>query len=76
MGQLDKLVDKTKPWELLKTDSKKQLEQFFDQAIPEILSIAFWLKPFVPKTTEKIETIFTAEKIQAPKKPLFPRIKS
>ncbi len=68
---LDKYIDKTKPWE----KEKKDLEKILQKPIKGILEIALLLKPFLPETAEKIEKIFTADKIKAPKKPLFPRLK-
>lgn len=68
--KLDKYIDKTKPWE----KSGKRLTRTLQTPVIKILEIAVFLKPFLPETAEKIEKIFTAEKIKAPKTPLFPRI--
>jgi len=71
ISKLDKYIDKTKPWE----KSGTELEKILIKPIRGILEIAVLLKPFLPETSDKIEKIFLAKKIQAPKKPLFPRLK-
>jgi methionyl-tRNA synthetase len=68
---VDILIDKEKVWKLSDKDVKNHLER----AIESILDIAYLLKPFLPKTAEKIEKIFTSERIKAPQKPLFPRLR-
>ena len=67
---LDKYIDQTKPWE----KQGRDLEKILQKPVAEILKIAILLKPFLPDTADKIEKIFTAREIKAPKKPLFPRI--
>jgi len=70
IASLDKYIDKTKPWK----KAGKDLERILERPIKELLVIAYLLKPFLPETARKIEKIFTAKRIQAPEKPLFPRI--
>lgn len=70
ISSLDKYIDETKPW----GKTGRDLEKILQKPIKEILEIAFLLKPFLPETSEKIEKIFTAKKIKAPKIPLFPRL--
>jgi len=65
---LDKYIDQTKPWEKRGEELKKILQK----PIKGILEIAYLLKPFLPETSEKIEKIFRAEKITAPKNHSFP----
>ena len=69
----DQLIDREKPWQLIKTD-KTKAEKLLARLAGDILAIATELKPFLPATAEKIEKIFTAEKITKPQIPLFPRI--
>lgn len=71
ISQLDKYIDKNKPWEKPTPETKKILQK----PIKEILKISFLLKPFLPETSAKIEKIFTAKNIKAPKISLFPKIK-
>ncbi|MBU2579614.1 methionine--tRNA ligase [Patescibacteria group bacterium] len=66
----DEYVEKNKPWELQKNDEKK-----FNEVISDLLvslkEIAILLKPFMPRTAEKIlEQIKQNKKTEA----LFPRL--
>jgi len=70
ISRVDKYIDQTKPWQ----KKGKELAKALEKPIQEILEISFLLKPFLPSTAEKIEKIFTLDKIKAPKKPLFPRL--
>ena len=69
----DQLIDKEKPWELVKTN-KEKTRKVLQEVVNRILVIAENLKPFLPGTTEKIESIFATDKIKKPKEPLFPRL--
>ena len=71
ISSLDKYIDQTRPWE----KNGKELKKILEKSTRGILEIAFLLQPFLPETSEKIEEIFTTEKITAPAKPLFPRLK-
>jgi len=68
--QTDILINQSEPWRLTESAAAAVL----DKVVENILDIAYALKPFLPETSQKIETIFTADKIQAPKEPLFPRL--
>ncbi|MDP2587130.1 MAG: methionine--tRNA ligase [Candidatus Komeilibacteria bacterium] len=68
----DQMIDREKPWELVKTDTNKAEEVLTDVA-NKIVSIAVALKPFLPATAEKIIAQFTAAKIVKGES-LFPRI--
>jgi len=68
----DQLIDKEKPWALVKSDLKKA-EKVLTGVADQILVIAELLKPFLPGTAEKIIKQFTADKI-VKGEPLFPRI--
>ncbi len=76
ISDLDKYIDRKRPWEQTVSDHKKTLSKIIvaTESSEGILSIAQLLKPFLPETAERIEKIFTAKKIQAPEKPLFPRV--
>lgn len=69
ISDLDKQINLKKPWQ--KTETKKE---FIQKTCRGILQIAADLKPFLPETANKIEKIFTANRITKPKKPLFPRL--
>ncbi|MBI3366021.1 methionine--tRNA ligase [Candidatus Roizmanbacteria bacterium] len=69
---LDKLINKERPWELLKTNDKR-LKTILGHAVDQIQEIAVLLQPFLPETAEKIQDQFRGPKIKS-EKPLFPRI--
>jgi len=73
---IDKYINKTRPWEKTGIELQKNLSKIIvaEEGFLGILNIASLLYPFLPTTAEKIEQIFTAEKIKAPKKALFPRL--
>jgi methionyl-tRNA synthetase len=67
---LNQAIDEHKPWELVKTDYEK-FEKHQLNLMQEIYKIAVWLRPFLPSTSEKIETALQTGKVE----PLFQRIK-
>lgn len=70
--EANKIVDKEKVWELVKSDAKKA-ETVLADLVNRIIIIAEELKPFLPFTAEKIIKQFTVEKITKGES-LFPRI--
>ncbi|QQR78733.1 MAG: methionine--tRNA ligase [Candidatus Moraniibacteriota bacterium] len=68
---LNRSIDENKPWELVKTDYKK-FESNHLVLMQEIYKIAVLLRPFLPSTSEKIETALKTGKVE----PLFQRIKT
>ena len=71
--EVDGLISETKPWLLAKEKKTKKLEVVLNKAALEIYQISQLLKPFLPKTAEKIEKTITAKKITKGE-PLFPRL--
>ncbi|MGB4942860.1 MAG: class I tRNA ligase family protein, partial [Candidatus Moraniibacteriota bacterium] len=69
--EANQYVDETKPWELVKTDEKK-FAQVMENLLNQVGHIASLLKPFLPSTSEKIETALKTGKVE----PLFQRIKT
>ena len=67
--KLDIEIEKVRPWEQEGDKLKKCLEN----AVTNIRSIAYNLKPFLPETAEKIARQFSGPKILSGK-PLFPRL--
>jgi methionyl-tRNA synthetase len=59
------------PWKLEKDNSKRK--EVLLVCIDNLRKAAIYLQPIMPKTSEKIEKIFSGE-IKALEKPLFPRI--
>lgn len=70
VSAVDQHINQNTPW-LIKDPEK--LYRILEEEIKEIRKIAIQLAPFLPKTAEKIERQFSAEKIVAAE-PLFPRI--
>jgi methionyl-tRNA synthetase len=72
------LVDETKPWELSKsdkTDDQEKLKEVLQTLSLNLYNIATALQPFMPKKSQEILDILTADKIQKPSTPLFERLK-
>ena len=74
ISAVDRYVNDTKPWILIKTDLPRTKE-ILHKCIQEIREIALLLKPFLPDTAEKITTQFDAETITV-QPSLFPRIQN
>jgi len=75
---LDRYINEYKPWEKVDNinESKKILWKIVinRNAQEGILRIAKNIEPFMPDASRRVIEIFTADKIKAPEKPLFPRI--
>lgn len=69
ISKVDRYIDQTKPW----TKKGESLAKLLEKPIREIQEIAYFLKPFLPETAEKIEKQFKGPKIKSGE-PLFPRI--
>jgi methionyl-tRNA synthetase len=65
-------IERNKPWVLAKKDPQK-LEKVLSDLVGYILDIAWFLAPFMPETSEKINNIFGGPKVKITK-PLFPRL--
>lgn len=70
ISAVDKYIDQTRPWK----KKGKELAKILKKPIQEIREIGYLLQPFLPETAEKIKRTFSADKIKAPKKSLFPRL--
>ena len=71
--EINRKIDETKPWELAKEGRTEELESLLRELVDDLLQANQLLKPFLPEATEKIERIFTGEKIVRPEVPLFPK---
>lgn len=67
--EANKYVDEMKPWELVKTDEAK-FKEVMENLNNQVSVIAALLKPFLPETSEKIETALKTGTVE----PLFKRI--
>lgn len=68
---LDKSIEISKPWELIKTDKTKAVSTV-ENLIRQIIEIQELLNPFLPETALEIAKQFSNKKIKA-ETPLFPR---
>lgn len=69
ISQTDQFINEEEPWTLKGDELKKVLIHLVDH----IRAVAFNLKPFLPDTSEKIESQFKGPKIKSGT-PLFPRL--
>lgn len=67
--KLDRLINEKEPWKL----EENELKGFLMLAVIKIIEIALHLRPFLPKTAEKIEQQFMKGPITSGE-PLFPRL--
>lgn len=70
---LNKKIDEEKPWELAKNGETEKLEKVLSELVDGILHANLELTPFLPDVAQKINEIFSNEKILPPKTPLFPK---
>jgi methionyl-tRNA synthetase len=71
---LNQYIDDEKPWKLHKSGEKEKLEEVLNNQMNQIKNIAIYLKPLLPDTSEKIENIFSGNKLSVPQTTLFPRV--
>ena len=69
----DQLIDKSKPWELYKTNPEK-VRQLLLSLNALLYDVALKLAPVMPDTANKIRSALEADKITKPEQPLFPKI--
>ena len=70
---LNKAIDEAKPWELAKKGDVASAQTVLCEIADRLLDVSSRLGLFLPDTATKIQTIFTATVITAPKTPLFPK---
>jgi len=76
IDQLNKMIDDTKPWQLVKSGDDhdiKKIKNILSVLAVAIKEFSIQLKPYIPQTATKIESIITADKITKAE-PLFPRL--
>ncbi len=69
---LDREIEKTKPWDLLKNSQDSALNKLLAGWTGQIRMLGFYLSPFLPETAEKIYRSFSLPAIKKGE-PLFPR---
>ncbi|MEK9181953.1 MAG: class I tRNA ligase family protein [Patescibacteria group bacterium] len=70
IGELDKFIQETEPFKVVKVDEKKGKKLISDTVI-RLYKIARMLNPIMPETNVLIKNLIRANK--KPEKPLFPR---
>jgi methionyl-tRNA synthetase len=70
IGELDKLIQKTEPFKVVKVDEKKGKELITDMVV-RLYEIARMLNPIMPETNVLLKKLIKENK--KPEKPLFPR---
>ncbi len=70
IGNLDKKIDETKPFKLVK-ENPEEAKRIIVELVRGVWDIMYMLKPFLPETSEKIEAILKNPETVTP---LFPRI--
>lgn len=72
--ELNKDIDQTKPWELVKKGETDKAQQVLRELVVKIMQTAQLLEPFLPGTSTQIYQIFgDTSIIQRPEVPLFPK---
>ncbi len=71
---VNKDIESTKPWELLKKRENESLNEKLGSWLDILRRVGYWLQPFLPDASSEILKVLTAERIEAGK-PLFPRIR-
>jgi methionyl-tRNA synthetase len=68
----DGLIDKSKPWELFKTEPEK-VKELLISLCALLYEVSFRLSPIMPDTCNIIRKTLESEKIVKPEQPLFPK---
>ena len=73
-GDLNKLVDEKKPWELAKTDPEAAKAVLLELAAC-LRKVAVWMEPFMPTVAKEMQKRLLPGKIEK-YPPLFPRLEA
>jgi methionyl-tRNA synthetase len=71
---LNQFIDTEKPWQIAKEGDEDHLREVLASQVSDLLEIAELLEPFLPKTAEKIQTIFSTGIIRPTAETLFPKL--
>jgi len=69
---LNRRIEETRPWELLKSGDALTLEALLREWLKDIRCVAYWLSPFVPDAAERILNALARPDI--PSGAVFPRL--
>lgn len=70
--ELNQDIDSFKPWDLLKDKNLEAVRNALSRWLQKIQKITYWLVPFLPETSVRIQSILTQDPIK-PSAPLFPK---
>lgn len=70
--RLNQDIDRRQPWKALKAGNSDTLKRQLTEWLSKIETVAYWLAPFLPDTSDKILQILSSESITFGD-PLFPR---
>lgn len=70
---LNREIDVKKPWTLAKEGKQVELKECMQDLIRELLNVAHYLAPFLPRTSESIKSVFAGDDVVPPETPLFPK---
>ena len=73
VDDLNRCIETAKPWELLNGSNLQQLNEQLRSWLVELHRLAYWLKPLLPSTSEKIIKSLSQSPVKACE-PLFPRL--
>ena len=73
IAELDKIIQETQPFKLVKTDKEKGIK-IIENLIKELYTIGRMLNPIMPETSKKIKGLVKTNK--SPEKPLFLRMEN
>ena len=68
---VNKRIEDTKPWTVAK-ENPDEAKVLLASLVSDLLNANEMLKPFLP-IAKKVDEIFTSDKIEPPKTPLFPK---
>jgi methionyl-tRNA synthetase len=71
ISAVNKRIEDTKPWSVAK-ENPEEAKVLLSSLVGDLLNANEMLKPFLP-IANTVEVIFTSEKIEPPKTPLFPK---
>lgn len=70
---LNREIEHREPWKALKSGDNATIHQQLAPWVNSLYTVAYWLHPFLPETSERVVAALTAEPIQVGA-PLFPRL--
>ena len=73
IDEMNREIDAVRPWELLKKPKAGRLCDHLSAWVGSVRAISWVLRPFLPRTAERIETSFSKSTIRK-SQPLFPRL--